>query len=268
MEKNKQEGGERCEAMMKEGQWSRSSERGSQSAAPGLLLLLAAGEEGTDSSSRGSTLPAAVPSCVIGRPSLGTGASLGALTPLGPPGRECATDEIFKGPGRAPWPPAPATALLFHLSGCPCLQHGVSSLSKPFSRSARPNTPLPPDPYWPHQVLEDSFREMTIYASMTAPLERKGRKAQTITYLKRARSYRDAKATEPSLLSRSLCSLSWPWPAVVQPSLGLPAHVCNHKWQHSRFLATRLRPYRHPASLYPLVGRKSRWRNDSHSIPK
>ena len=199
---------------------------------------------------------------------LGDRCQSGSTDPAGPSWKRMRHWWHPEGPGRAPWPPAPDTALLLPLSGCACLQHGATSLSKPFSRSARPHTPLPPDPYRPHQVLEDSFREMTFHASMTAPLERKRRKAQTITYLKRARSYRDAKATEASLLSRSLCSLSCPWPAVVQPSLGLPAHVCNHKWKHSRFLATRLHPYRHPASLYALVGRESRWRNDSHSIPK
>lgn len=44
-----------------------------------------------------SNLSAAVPSCVTSRPSLATGASLGVLTPPGPPGRECAADKSLKG---------------------------------------------------------------------------------------------------------------------------------------------------------------------------
>lgn len=158
-----------------------------------------------------SNLSAAIPSCVTSRPSLGTGASLGALPLL-----RILPEE--NEPLKKPWPSregsptlAPAVTLLLVWPCAPVCSSGSDPSATP-SKGQSCWTPcfFHILIYWPHQVLENSFRKMTISASMTAPLERKQRKAQTIIYLKCARSYIDAKATEPFLLSGSSCSLSWP----------------------------------------------------------
>lgn len=121
-----------------------------------------------------SNLSVAVPSCVTSQPSVGTGASLGTLTPPGPPGREGATDKTPK-VGRSFLFPSPCC---HPLPGClpgPCLQGWFRPPGNYFRRSVTLSSLLLPNPYQPHRVLENYLQEMNTYAFLTAPLERKQR---------------------------------------------------------------------------------------------
>lgn len=111
-------------------------------------------------------LSAAVPSCVTSQLSLETGASLGELTPLCPPGRGRATKNYWK-------PREGSLASSCHISSLaspvPYLQCG----SDPSAVIL--NALLLPNPCRPHQILENFLQDMTTYASLTAPFERKQR---------------------------------------------------------------------------------------------
>lgn len=120
-----------------------------------------------------SNLSAAVPSCVTSQPSLGTSASLGALTPPGPPGRECATDNSLKVKGRFLYPAPAATLLPASTCASVCStgsdplattsenQVGWNSASSKFLTAT--------------SGPRDFSQQMTTYAALTDSLERKQR---------------------------------------------------------------------------------------------
>lgn len=119
-----------------------------------------------------SNLSAAVPSCVTSQPSLGTSASLGALTPRGPPGKESATDKSLKVKGRFLYP-APATRL--PASTCASVCNAGSDPLATTSENQAGWNPTSTKSLSATLGPGDFFKQMTTYAALLDPVERKQR---------------------------------------------------------------------------------------------